>query len=107
MIAIAAVLLSLRFGGRALGELMLIVERRKRGLFYALFFFLSYEIGLVFENTRRLASGIAKALARENSFVEIALIAVLIVGIGAAAGRILGMIWRAWSQERAESRDVL
>ena len=106
LIAIAAVLLSLRFGRRALGELMLVVERRRRGLFYALFFFLSYEIGLVFENTRRLASGIAKALTKENSIVEIALIAMLIISIGAAAGLVLGVIWRAWSQERAEFRDV-
>jgi hypothetical protein len=58
-------------------------------LFYALFFFLSYEIGLVFENNRRLASGLAKDLAK-----------------GGAAGLGMGMIWRAWSQGRAESRDV-
>jgi hypothetical protein len=106
LIAVSAVLLSLRFGGRALGELMLIVERRQRGPFYAFFFFLTYEMGLTFENTRKLVIGIAKALAKKSSTPEVALITVLIVGIGSAAGLFLGMMWRAWSQERAESRDV-
>jgi undecaprenyl-diphosphatase len=107
LIGVAAVSLSLRFGGRALGDVMLIVERRQRALFYALFFFLSYELGLTFQNARTLAIGIAKVLKNESSTLELALIGVLIAGIAAAAATVLALIWRAWSQERAASTRVV